>query len=241
MGTSGQTSIDCGHGEKINLMESFSYAPSGTVRASDTANLIIGNSGLQMLLECLDRDNRRAAEKYCNLIVSLTGFCERRARCGPYADEIVIRTLEIVTSKLRKGESISNPHAYSFAVAKNLVSDFNKRTLPLSIDQISISEFKCNRLHVERDAIESEIGRECRWRCLERLPDKQRDLILRYYQGGLHCKDRREELAKELGTSVEALSNRVARVRKKLKQSCQNCVEKLKTEWVPAILQAAIK
>ncbi|HXA84432.1 MAG TPA: sigma-70 family RNA polymerase sigma factor [Candidatus Dormibacteraeota bacterium] len=197
----------------------------------------IGCSGLKMLLERLDSDDKRAAEKYCHLLVCLTSFCEQRTHYSHYADDIVIKAIEIVTSKLRDGESIKNPYAYSFAVTRNLVSDLNKKPLPLYLDHASISAVKCNRQRTERDAIESEIGEECRQRCLDDLPLQQRNLILRYYQQGLHCKDHREDLAKELCVSAEALSNRVARIRKKLSRSCRSCIEKLKAERLPAILQ----
>jgi len=53
----------------------------------------------------------------------------------------------------------------------------------------------------------------------------------------LNNTDKAMSLAKELGITVEALSNRVARVRKKLSRSFRNCVEKLKAESMPAMLQ----
>ncbi len=192
---------------------------------------------LQVLLENLDSDSVRAAEKYCNLLALLTSFCERNASCGVYADDIVIRALEIVASKLREGQNIVDPFAYTFTVTRNLVRDFYKKTLPLYLSCTPMDAVKCKRQQSEKDAIESEIGEECRKKSLNDLSVNQRDLIFRYYKRGLQCKEYREALARELDINVDALSNRVARIKRKLNQACMRCKEKLRAERLPAILQ----
>lgn|SRR5262249_53223557 len=208
--------------------------PGSDVMESETP---ASNTGLYILLKSLDSDNGRAAEKYCHLLSSLISFCEQRTRYSHYADDIVIRALEIVASKLRGGKEIQNLYAYSLGVTKNVVNDFNKMRLPFYLDPTMMSAVKCNRQQIEIERIENEIAEECRQSCMESLPDKERALILRYYQNGLYCKHHRESIAKELGISLEALSNRVARIKKKLSFSCRSCVEKLRAERLPAMLQ----
>lgn len=214
--------------------------PSNPVH-SYTRESIMGTKGLvaldgfDILLERLDQDDLRAGCKYRNLIRILLGFCEQQMRYPAYADDIVRRTIDIVVEKLAGGRNILNLNAYSFAVARHLLSDYRKRLLPEYIDDNLTHTLKCNRHLAQIDSIGKEIMEECREKCLQSLPDEQRNLIVKYYERGLHCKVYREEMARNLGISVEALNNRISRIRKKLNQCCHNCASRLNAERLPAI------
>lgn len=196
---------------------------------------LLAPDGFDLLLERLDRDHLQAGWKYRNLVGTLLGYCEQQMHYPAYADDIVRRTIDIVTEKLACGENILNLQAYSFAVARHLLSDHRKRLLPEYIDDSLTRTLKCNRQLVQIDSIEKEVREECRERCLQSLPIEQRDLIVKYYERGLHSKAYREEMAANLGISVEALNNRISRIRKKLNQCCHNCASRLNTERLPAI------
>lgn len=200
---------------------------------------LLALNGLQMLLERLDQDNLCAGRKYRDLIGMLLMFCEQQMHCPVYADDIVRRTIDIVAQKLSGGEDIINPRAYSVAVARHLLSDHRKRLIPEYIDDHLAHTLKCNRQLVQIDSIEKEVREECRQKCLESLPGEQRELIVKYYERGLHCKLYREEMARELNINVEALNNRISRIRKKLNQCCKNCSARLNTERLPVIAVCA--
>lgn len=197
------------------------------------------SSGLQMLLERLDGDHLCAGRKYRDLTVTLSLFCERRMRRPADADDIVRRTIDIVAAKLAGGNDILNLRAYSFAVARHLLRDYRKRVLPEHIDEHLARTLKCTRHLAQVEYLEKEAKDECRQRCLNSLPTEQRDLILKYYHRGLHCKPYREQMARELEINIEALNNRISRIRKKLCQCCSGCTNRLKTSKLPAIALCA--
>lgn len=173
--------------------------------------------GLALLLEHLDPDQRSTASKYEHLVNTLTTFCEHRLKSPVHADDIVRRTVDILSLKLSEGEPIANLRAYAFAVARHLLSDYRKTKHPEYLDE-AIVNIECRNNPAGDDAMERELMDECRWKCLQSLPQSQRDLITRYYREGLHCKSARMQMAEELNITPEALANRISRIRKKLIQ-----------------------
>lgn len=66
---------------------------------------------------------------------------------------------------------------------------------------------------------------ECFERCLQSLPDENRDVILEYYQEEKRSKiDRRKTLAERLGVPLNALRIRACRIRAKLETCVGDCV-----------------
>jgi RNA polymerase sigma factor (sigma-70 family) len=196
---------------------------------------LLALDGFGILLERLDQDDLRAAWKYRNLVGILLVYCEQQMQHPAYADDIVRRAIDIVATKLAGGEDILNLQAYSFSVARHLLCDYRKRLMPEYIDDSLTRTLKCNRHLVQIDSIEKEVREECREKCLQNLPGEQRDLIVKYYERGLYCKSYREEMARDLGISVEALNNRISRIKKKLSQCCHGCASRLNAERLPAI------
>jgi RNA polymerase sigma factor (sigma-70 family) len=191
------------------------------------AENVLALKGLQMFLKCLDQDDQCASRKYIHLTGILSIFCEQQIRSSAYADDIVARTVDIVAAKLSSGEDILNLYAYSFAVARHLLSDYRKRLIPEHIDDKLAQTLKCNRQLGEQDSVAKEIKEECHEKCLDSLPKEQRALITKYYERGLHCKLHREEMAIDLCINTEALNNRISRIRKKLTRCCHDCLTKL--------------
>jgi len=179
--------------------------------------------GLRILLERLDSENLRAAEKYYHLLGVLTLFLENRIGRAADSDDLARKTLDIVAEKLADGEDIKNIQAYSFAVAKNLLRAYQRKAVCVSAEE---QDFAAGGHGDPRfqETIFKEIEEECRQKCLQSLDPEKRDLIIRYYQRGLHSKTYREELAQELNIKAEALGNRISRIKKKLSECHLECI-----------------
>ena len=64
--------------------------------------------------------------------------------------------------------------------------------------------------------------------CMQKLPEENRQLVLRYYQDEKKVKiDNRQILAEELGIAINALRIRAHRIRLLLRKCVQECTEQL--------------
>ncbi|HEX9945729.1 MAG TPA: hypothetical protein VGG03_27285 [Thermoanaerobaculia bacterium] len=115
----------------------------------------------------------------------------------------------------------SDPYGYFCGVAHLLYKEVLRRSsreyralesgeVPLPICIPEIEEPADDRL-------------ECLRRCMERLPQEQRDLVLRYHQGENNIRNRRA-LSQELDIPLNALRIRVHRVRRKLEACVHECL-----------------
>jgi RNA polymerase sigma factor (sigma-70 family) len=175
----------------------------------------LGN-GLSLLLARLDLDKCSRNDSYDRLVTTLTIYCERKLRYPNHAEEIVRKVIDIISLKLNEGINILDLRVYGFAVAKHLLSDYRRKVLPEYLDDTAMIIENYRTQTTPDYALQAEIDDECRLKCLQRLPPEQRDLLMRYYRGGLHCKDERENIAKDLDITPAALCNRITRIRKKL-------------------------
>ena len=178
---------------------------------------------LRLLLERLDPDSLRAAEKYYRLIGTLTLFIEHRTGRSADSDDLARQTLDIVAVKLAQGEEIQNIQAYSFGVARNVLTAYRRKAVHESMHEYLASTIRDDR-QANRETVTKEVEELCRQKCLQALPIDQRDLIVRYYRNGLHSKQYRDQLARELNITVEALCNRISRIKKKLGECHGQCV-----------------
>jgi len=179
--------------------------------------------GLKYLLERLDTDHLRAADRYYRLLGVLTLFLEHRMGRAVDSDDLARKTLDTVAEKLAQGEDIQNIQAYSFGVARNLLSAYRRRAVHESMDDRLAESLRDDRQMLQ-ETITKEVEEECRHHCLRSLSPEKRNLIIRYYSKGLHAKDYKAQLAKELGITTEALSNRISRIKKKLSECRQDCI-----------------
>src|SRR5262249_58621256 len=84
--------------------------------------------------------------------------------------------------------------------------------------------------HSSRAASEGKQRLDCLEQCLNQLENKERELILEYYQGEKRTKiERRAHLATSLGLSLNALSIRACRIRNKLEDCVRKCCDKTET------------
>lgn len=80
----------------------------------------------------------------------------------------------------------------------------------------------------DQDSSYDELRLDCLEKCLQELSSKERELIRAYYESGKRGSERiaeRKELAARLEISVNALSVKVSKIRKNLKECVTNCIE----------------
>ncbi len=180
----------------------------------------------ERLLSWLDQDRERAAQKYQTLHRSLTVIFAARGCHIP--EELADETLNRVAKRLRtmldtyEGD---DPYPYIYRVAYNLIHEYKRnhsRTeqFPEGLNP-SIRPFD-----EEEERREEERLHQCLERCLERLTDKNRYMVLRYYEEEKQAKiDTRKELGEELGINPNTLRIRTCRVRETLEKCIDRCLQ----------------
>jgi RNA polymerase sigma factor (sigma-70 family) len=195
---------------------------------------VLTREAFDKLLACLDPDRDRAAEKYEAIRESLIIFFEHRRSYSP--EDLADETINRVARKLDEGQQIytGNPASYFYGVARNLIKEQWQATAqPSPKDgslspgkEISVGSDDSKQDEVKRQEIELRL--ECLERCLGKLPKRTQELVIRYYQGESGAKiNNRNQLARELGISRNALNNRVLRIRVKMEDCVQDCLKKI--------------
>lgn len=182
-----------------------------------------GREALERLLALLDPDPGRAAREFIQLRQRLTRLFEWRGCRFP--EDLVDETISRVARRLAEGIEIrsDDPYRYFCGVAHMVFKELlrerrRERKLqdPASWppDQIPEEEPDDPRMEVLL-------------RCLDRLPEDQRDLILEYHQGdGRERIENRQAIAHRLGVPLNALRIRVHRIRARLEEWVQEEVAK---------------
>lgn len=136
------------------------------------------------------------------------------------AEELADETINRVASKIESlSESyVGDPTPYFYGVARNVyMESLRKRRKPIELPPVDRSD-------------EDEIY-DCLDHCMQRLHPDQGRLILQYYQENKKAKiDHRKELAKVMGLAPNALRIRAHRLRAKLHQCVQKCLDQKRIE-----------
>ena len=166
------------------------------------------------LLARLNADPALAGEEYENLRARLIYFFERKGCRIPA--ELSDETIDRVARKVGEGLEIEDVFKFSYGVARLvLLEHWNdpKREW----DQLD------ERLPSPRSNREYDDCRlECMEKCLQALPPKDRDLIVK------NCtldKKGKEELARSLKVTINALRIKVFRIRTKLHGCREKCLK----------------
>ncbi len=168
------------------------------------------------LLEWLDADRERAAEKYEMIRQSLTkifiwkGCSEAESLADETLDRVMLRIPEL------RERYQGDPSTYIHAVAKKLLAEH----LPVRTVQLETSVPENPRT---RD-IQTERMSGCLERCLSNLSPYSRDLILDYYSEEHPKVSHRKDLAEKFGISVAQLRVRIYRIRQTLEECIQACM-----------------
>ncbi len=174
-----------------------------------------------LLLARLDPDRNTAGEKYEAVRLKLLKFLRWWGSDFPedHADETINR----VTRKLLAGEEIVDINKYFVGVARLVYLEHVKervrnREALATLTQLPVSD-------------ESPAHREARFacyeRCLEALPEANRDLVTRYYQArGGNKVSARYEMAQRMGIQLNLLRIRAFRIRNTLKDFVRECLRR---------------
>lgn len=173
----------------------------------------------ERLLAWLEPDREKAAEKYERIRRNLVGYFRRQGTEDPdaLADEVFVR----VTLKVNEivPTFVGEPGNYFFGVARNVLAEWRRR--PAQIELIrDIPVF------TDPEAVDTkELLLQSMEQCWAKLSPKEQIILMRYYLETATRKisEGREELASELGVSINALRVTAHRIRGKLRR----CIEKL--------------
>jgi DNA-directed RNA polymerase specialized sigma24 family protein len=175
------------------------------------------------LIERLGPNREDAGERYLHLRRRLASFFGYRHCAHP--EEDVDETLDRVARKLlEEGSAIKNQDlmGFVFGVARNVAHESIKRRepapLPANWDIPSPNAPEYDDQH--------NLQADCLTRCLQRLPEVEGGLIIRYFEREGRQRIRgRAALARELGVTSNALALKVSRLKRRLSECIFQCVE----------------
>lgn len=211
--------------------ESSGKVPSSHSLRDDRA---LTSLAFTRLLEWLDEGVDSQGERYLEMRRRLIWYFDRRNRTTP--EELADETLNRVARTLEHSGviAITPPARYCYVVARFvLLEDIRKR----EHGHVRLDDPRNSDAHIgaalapdarttaleEHTEADNEQRLACLERCLLKLKPDQRELILEYYQDTRREKiDRRRDMAKRLGISMNALAIRACRIRDLL----EACVSK---------------
>lgn len=173
------------------------------------------------LLVAFSQDRDEAARQYEALRINLIRFLDWRR--VPLADARADETLNRVARRIDEGKQIDNVVAYAYRVAYLVFLETLKEPELIDIDQERIHP---PAVEPQFEDTEHNQRQRCFDSCLEKLPTKNRKIILIYYEGERRTKiERRKKLADQLTISLDALRIRAHRIRKGLEECISGCLQ----------------
>ncbi|MBS1811743.1 MAG: hypothetical protein JST84_26515 [Acidobacteria bacterium] len=183
----------------------------------------------ERLLSMLGADRAVAGEQYEQIRQSLVLFFTFRGATDP--SELADETFNRVAGRIDNGVAITtqNVISYFYGVARNIWREVLARPLNTeTLDEALLSEKNVTPTPhelLETEASEREYLQrlQCLELCLQKLPAKDRKLLLAYYQGTGSAKiENRQELAAQFNISLKTLRNKTS----KLRGDIAECVKK---------------
>lgn len=179
-------------------------------------------------LVSLAPDPDQAAERYEHIRRALIRFFISYQAPDPEAcaDE----TFEILQRQVVGDRPIRDIEPYSIGVARNVLMKDRERRRGLV--ELSVEPGRDHGPRVRSPlsaAVEQteEMAREkCMNACLRAIPAEEQKLVVQYYFGRKHDKDKREKLARELGVTAKHLRVKVHRLKQTLKERVSECIKK---------------
>jgi len=169
----------------------------------------LSRSSFDSLLRALAPDREEAAAQYESLRQRLVYFFELRWPSS--AEDLADEAFNRLAKRLSEGEVIHQIPPYLMGIARLLAREKGKEGQP---NQIPALEMIASHEPRKPDAIQRHFQA-----CFDELAFRDRKLVEVYYGGeGAERKRNREALAAELGVSLNALRNRVFRLRATLER-----------------------
>lgn len=184
---------------------------------------VLTREAFDQLLMWLDADREKAAFMYEAIRCRLIEIFNAR-RCSE-AEDLADETINRVTLKVTQIRQTytGNPALYFYAVAKKIYLERTTRNVAVKVSIEDATELRAPSL-ISDDAEKAEREDECLTRCLAKLSESNRDLILNYYRPGDNARARKNELARKMGATANALRIRAHRIRATLKQCVEMCL-----------------
>jgi DNA-directed RNA polymerase specialized sigma24 family protein len=177
---------------------------------------VLAQEDFDRLLAWLDPDREQAGYVYENIRWRLTTIFS--ARNCPISEELADETIDRVARRVADLEQTytGDKRLYFFGVANNVHHEYLKRpTLPEDAPEQIADDTDLEQIH------------NCLEECLERFPETDRKMILRYYSEEKKAKvDLHKQMAEQLGISINTLRLRVMRMKEKLEPCIQRCLER---------------
>lgn len=170
------------------------------------------------MLEWLDADEDRAAQKYEFIRGKLIKFFELRGCLQ--AEDLADTAFDRVAAKIETlaENYVGNPAAYFYGVARNILLENRRQPKFTEIPPQLSREFEFE------DEIEKSV--ECLRQCLARLAPEHKTLIIEYYSFKKSEKfQTRRTLAEKINVSIDTLRTKVFRIREKLQKCAFQCLE----------------
>ena len=188
------------------------------------------------LLEWLDDGVDSHGSVYLEMRRRLASYFDWRNR--PTADDLADETLNRIAGTLERNGAIAirPPARYCYTMAKFvLLEDLRHEQAQLrlrgTISSCGLSTIGAWRQDPEEGFEIREQRLECPERCLQELNPDQRALVVAYDRDERRQKiERRREMAKRLGITMNALSSRVSRIRTALEASVESCRKERRLE-----------
>jgi DNA-directed RNA polymerase specialized sigma24 family protein len=185
---------------------------------------VLTPDGFGRLLDALDPDRDRAAEKYEQLRQTLIRFFEWRG--APFPEDHADETFDRVSRKLASRLEIANIRGYCYEVARLVWLEALKKP----DRRFTALDAPGAIAPPAPPAPETEVDDArltCLEECLAALPRDRRELILEYYRDESRARiDRRKLLAERFGLQRETLANRAQRLRNALERCVTECLRK---------------
>jgi DNA-directed RNA polymerase specialized sigma24 family protein len=176
---------------------------------------------LGRFLAGLDPDSDRAGEKYESLRLTLMKFFDWRGANFP--EDLADETINRVIRKIDEGETIRDIPTYCHGVARLILLEKLKGPESRRADFEGLSPAAL----VAPDPKEKDERQDCFEQCLKELPAESLQLILQYYNDEKREKiNRRLAMAERLGIPLNALRSRAQRIRNRLEECVNGCLNK---------------
>jgi DNA-directed RNA polymerase specialized sigma24 family protein len=191
---------------------------------------ILTEHAFARLLTWLDDGAESQGDTYLEMRRRLVAYFDRRNR--PSADELADETLNRIARTLEtSGEiKITPPARYCYVVAKFvLLEDFRRDRTQRRLEESTgagVAMLRAPSRDKDEATVLQEARLDCLDRCLDELKPDQRELVLEYYRDTKREKiERRREMARRLGISMNALSIRACRIRDALEACVGACCQ----------------
>ena len=172
---------------------------------------------LAQLLARLHADTEQAGHEYERLRRALVRFFDWRGALAP--DECADETFDRLARRLAEDSQVEDVGQYAYGIARHVLLERRRQKVASSLEESP--EPAAPPVPPDDD----EPLRDCFDRCLGKMQEDGRSLVLEYYEGERSVKiANRRRIAKALGLTDNALRSRVQRLRDGLEACVRVCV-----------------